>query len=180
MRIAIVVIALACGSSGALAGQRADVVSGLDFGEIRWDRDKGTLTGTVNGPVDSAYRVLRGFVKELNLTVKSQDDDPANHEFMVRRVRLVNQLGKERVSKYLSCGEGMTGPNADSWHVYLTIATALTPAGPGKSKLQMALTAEAIDVPGGRNDRVACASTGVLEQDIAARLRDSFGGSTGK
>src|SRR5262249_14697882 len=145
-----------------------------DLGEIQLDGDKGTMAGTVNGPADSAYRVLRNFVKGLDLAVKSADDNPANNEFMVRRFKLVHQLGRERISKYFSCGDGMTGPNADNWYVYLTIATALAPTGPRKSRLQMALTAEAIDVPGGRNERVACSSTGLLEQEMVGQLKAAF------
>ena len=177
MRTAIIVAVLVAGSAGTLAAQQRDMT---DLGEIHWDRDKGTMAGTVNGPADSAYRVLRGFVKDLTLKVKPEDDNPANNEFMVRRFRLVNKLGTERVSKYFSCGDGMTGPNADSWYVYLTIATALAPAGPAKSRLQMALTAEAIDVPGGRNERVSCASTGILEQEMVGRLKMAFPVVVGK
>ncbi len=155
----------------------AQEVDKLDWGEFRWERDRGTTSGTLHGSADSAYRVLRGIMKELDLTIKPQDADAANHEFLVRRQKLLTRLGKERISRYLSCGEGMTGPNADAWYVYLTIHAAIGPAGAAKSRFQMALTAEAVDVPGGRSERVACSSTGMLEMEIVKRMRDAFPGS---
>jgi hypothetical protein len=65
----------------------------------------------------------------------------------------------------------MTGPNADSWYVFLTVRALVTPAKAPDSQVQLQLIADAVDVPGGRNDRVVCATKGSLEAEIMKRLQ---------
>ena len=38
------------------------------------------------------------------------------------KAKVMRRLGKEPLSNYLRCGEGLTGPNADSYVVYLSVA----------------------------------------------------------
>jgi hypothetical protein len=87
---------------------------------------------------------------------------------------VVRRLGERPVSTYLACGSGLTGPNADSWHVYYNLGLVVGPAANRGSTLSMTFTAEAIDIPNGRNERVACTTTGQFELEIIRRLREAF------
>lgn len=81
------------------------------------------------------------------------------------------------MSSFLSCGDNMTGPNADTYHVFLTFFAHLSPAGPTRTGFQLELHAEAIDIPGGRPDRLPCATTGLLELRLVDRLEAVFPGT---
>ena len=145
-----------------------------DWGTFMFERDLGSMSGVVSGPADSVYQVLKAFVAGLKLTMK--EEDPIAHQIGVKRLRLVRRIGKQPISRYLSCGEGLTGPNADLWHVFLNLGAQVTPATKG-AKLQLLVHAEAVDVPGGRNERAPCTTTGRLEFEVLTHLRQVFPGT---
>jgi len=142
-----------------------------DWGTFMFERDLGSMSGIVAGPADSVYRVLRGFFSDLKLTMK--EDDPAARHLGVKRLRLVRRIGKTPISLYLSCGEGLSGPNADLWHIFLNLGAQVAPEAKG-ARLQLLVNAEAVDVPGGRSERVPCTTTGRLESEILTHLRGVF------
>lgn len=145
-----------------------------DWGTFMFERDLGSMSGVVAGPADSVYHVLKAYFADLKLEMK--EDDPVARQFGVKRLRLVRRIGKRPISLYLSCGEGLSGPNADLWHVFLNLGAQVTPAPKG-AKLQMLVNAEAVDVPGGRSERVPCTTTGRLEFEILTHLRQVFPGT---
>ena len=171
MRATILVPALLFALVGTAEAQQEERVHADNGGSVTFHRDRGVTTGRVSGTPDSVYRRLRSVSTDLGLTIKPNGENPAGHEFLIDRQRLVTRLGKKAVSTYLSCGEGMTGPNADSWFVYLTVRAAVTPAAGAASDVQLQLTADAVDVPGGRSERVVCATRGILEGEIMKRLQ---------
>jgi hypothetical protein len=171
MKAMILLPALLFAGVGTAEAQQEERVHADNGGTVTFHRDKGVTTGRIPGPPDSVYRRLRSVSTDLGLTIKPSGENPAGHEFLIDRQRLVTRLGKKPVSTYLSCGEGMTGPNADSWFVYLTVRAVVSPAAGTDSELQLQLSADAVDVPGGRSDRVVCATNGSLEAEIMKRLQ---------
>lgn len=145
-----------------------------DWGTFVFERDLGSTSGLVAGPADSVYRVLKAFFADVKLAMK--EDEPANHQLGVKRLRVSRRIGTKPVSAFLSCGEGITGANADLWHVFLNLGAQVSPAPKG-SRLQILLSADAVDVPGGRSERVPCATTGRLELNILTHLRQIFPGT---
>ena len=156
------------------AAQGPDRIS-TDWGTFLFERDRGSTSGAVAAGPDTVFSAMRTILKDLGLKL---EEDPARHEFGASRQRVVRRMGKEPISTYLSCGEGLTGPNADTWHIYYNMAVEIDPAAANKSRLGLMFHAEAVDVPNGRNDRVACATTGRLELEIIKRLRNAFPGTT--
>jgi hypothetical protein len=163
----LLVVGLGCGRSLA-----AQPPSETDWGTFKWERSTGMTSGLVAGPADSVFAVLPVFLKELGIELK--EVDRAGGKLAVRRYRVVRKLGKDRVSASLTCGDGMTGPNADNYHVFLTAAIELAARPAGQTSFVMYLGAEAINVPGGTNERVTCATTGTLEYRLVERLRQRF------
>ena len=145
-----------------------------DWGTFTFERDLGSTTGVVAGPPDSVYGVLKAIFADRKLAMMQEDQ--AGREISIKRLRLTRRLGKQPVSLYLTCGEGLEGPNADLWHVFLSLGARVTPATTG-ARLQLLLSAEAVDVPGGRSERVACATTGRLEFEVLTHLRQVFPGT---
>jgi len=151
-------------------------VPATDFGTFRFERDRGITNGTVAGSPDSVFRVVRSMLPSLGL--KIEQEDATSRQLASRKLRLLRKLADRPLSDFFSCGEGLEGPNANSWYVYVDMGVQVTPVGSNRSALMMIYTAEGVDVPGGRSDRVACASTGRLELYIIKRLRDIFPGTT--
>lgn len=162
-------ILLAATSPGQLGAQQPPET---DWGTFKWERSTGVTTGIVAGLVDSVFKVLPGLMKELGVEMK--EVDRSGGKLGVRRHRVVRKLGKDRISLSLSCGDNMTGPNADNYYVYITTAIELSPLSGPETKLAMYFGAEAIDVPGGQNVRVACATTGNFEYRLVERLNKLF------
>ena len=82
--------------------------------------------------------------------------------------------GTEPISTYLNCGDSIMGPAADIYRVYISVISVVRPDGKGESELETALSAQARNMEGTTSDRVACGTTGRLEQIIRQRLLDKL------
>lgn len=109
---------------------------------------------------------------ELKIELKVRDSTAG----LVGNMELVKMrsLGRTPLSRYVSCGQGMTGPNADSYRVYLALI-AFVDTVPGKgTRLGVALAAAAQDLQGSSKQPVKCSTTGALEgqirKSVAARI----------
>lgn len=85
-------------------------------------------------------------------------------------IEVSRRLGGARLSTYISCGQSLTGPNADSHSVILTVASQLYEAGSGVTRVETRVQANATPRASGGGP-VACTSTGEMENRIAAALR---------
>jgi hypothetical protein len=168
---ATVILLLTVASAGSAVAQDRN----LDWGTVEFDRDRGLTSATVAGPADSVWRVLRAAVEAAG--VKITIDERTGGQIGNKRFRAVRRLGKEPLSRLFSCGNSTTGPNANNYHVFIGLLAALTPSGGSRTRLQLQVTAEAIDVPGGRSERVGCYSTGLLEYGLIERLDAAFPGT---
>ena len=168
----VVVMALTLLAAHAAAAQ----VDGHDmksWGSFSFRPDEGMTSGPVVGQPDSVFTVLKGIFAALEVPLK---EDGQAHSLTATRQRAVRKLGKAPVSRYLVCGEGLMGPNADNWYVYYTLMVGVEPLG-GKSTLAIGFTGSAVDTPSGRTDRVKCTTTGRLEFEVVKRLREAFPGT---
>ena len=143
-----------------------------DWGTFKFDATTGTTNGIVAGQIDSVLKVLPSILKDLGIETKGLD--LAATKLTIPRQKAYRTLGKDRVSKSLGCGDGLTGPNADNYYVYLRLQIALSPLPDSRTSLAMAFGGEAVDIPGSQTERVACASTGDFERRLAKRLQLKF------
>jgi hypothetical protein len=72
-------------------------------------------------------------------------------------------LGGKQISTYLGCGDGITGPYADSYRVYMIVMTTIEPKGPDQSTVRTVLLGGAVNVAEGARQPMACESTGRWE-----------------
>ncbi len=88
-----------------------------------------------------------------------------------------NFAGKP-MTELVACGSSMTGPNASSFRVYVSLLTTIDADGKGGSTVGVLFESTARDVVGGAsNDRVSCGTTGALEQLMFARIHSYLGSS---
>ena len=83
--------------------------------------------------------------------------------------RLRSDLGGDPLSKYLRCGETITGSVADQYEVYLTVLTQLEPMETGGAVVLTHVRGWAVQ--GGRSgNNIRCATRGRLEREIFEHL----------
>jgi hypothetical protein len=87
------------------------------------------------------------------------------------------QLGGERMQMLVNCGNGMTGPNAASFRITMSLLTDVNPDGKGGTRLQTTLIAKGQDVTGGSTDQIPCGPTGRLELMLLNRVKAELGKS---
>jgi hypothetical protein len=119
-------------------------------------------------PPAQAYRALQEVYAELKLPTVSRDSAQrlVDSEVFYRQ----GTLGGRQISTYLSCGEGMTGPNADSYRVYMVIWSTIVPVEGERAALRTAFLAGAVNVTEGSRQPMPCESTGRLEVRIHQML----------
>lgn len=127
----------------------------------------------VAAPRAEVWLALEEAFKALDIPVSYSDQ--AAGELGTVKAKVMRRLGKQPLSSYLRCGEGLTGPNADSYVVYLSVAGFVRPAANNQIAMATLVTAHAIDLPNGRNDVMYCTTTGRLEDKIGQAVQKRLG-----
>jgi hypothetical protein len=131
-----------------------------------------TITNTVEADVvtvpfdaDAVFKILPSLYDSLGVQVNTVD--PAKKTVGNSGYKIRNRLGKLPLSMYLDCGgSSQIGPNADSYDVYLSALTSVTPNGAGSAKVGTLVEAQAR--PATYNQAYsACSSKGLFEQKLA-------------
>lgn len=121
-----------------------------------------------------AFRVTAAVMEtELKIELKVRDSTAG----VVGNMELVKMrsLGRTALSRYVSCGQGMTGPNADSYRVYLALIAFVDTVPDKGVRLSVALAGAAQDLQGSSKPPVKCSSTGALEGHIRRVVAARFG-----
>ena len=182
---ALLVFLTACASSSqspavstGTAAPRAGAAVGDDFREGRVTNvrpDVVKVSFDIDAPPEKAWEALIQVVADLGVDVSGTDRASLtlnNPDFSSSR-----RLGDERLSRYLRCGSGMTGPNADRYRIRMNFRSQITPAPGGKSVVGTTIQAVGTNPEGTSNARVPCTSTHILESRIAEGLAELVGGA---
>ena len=185
-RIGSALVGLVVGVSGALGAQNPTALPSGSTGAInsrfippdiltRMMERPSELPSSVlvTAARDDAWIALTEVFKAFDIPVSYSDETAG--ELGTVKAKVMRRLGKEPLSNYLRCGEGLTGPNADSYVVYLSVAGFVKPAANGQVTVATLVTAHAIDLPNGRNDVMYCTTAGRLEDKIAKAVQKRLG-----
>jgi hypothetical protein len=85
------------------------------------------------------------------------------------------RLARTPLSQYLSCGTSISGPNADSHRIRLTVNALLEPAGEERSVLHVRVEAVAHSTEGASASPLQCATLGKLEAAIVSSVQRRLG-----
>ena len=159
------------GSAGSGSAPR-DVTTRVETAEgtvsLRSMRSDPTGAFSINAPADRAWQALAVVYEDLEVKVTTMDTN--NRRIGIENARLRHRLGGTRLSKYLSCGERLSQPVADSDEISMTVLTQVVPDGAGKSTLHTLVEATAKQTGSG-GARINCATTGELEKHIVELVR---------
>lgn len=109
------------------------------------------------------------------LTIPVTTNDPVGLIGNAGFTRL-RRLGNERLSKYVDCGVGQSGPQADTWRVTMAVMVWIESTGAAESRMRMALVAGAQDLDPGARRSARCGSTGALEVLLLERILTQVAG----
>ena len=118
----------------------------------------------IPAPPGRTFEAVKAVYEELGIPAGTHDPSTGrigNTDFWKSR-----RLGNEAMSAYLNCGESFTGPVANNYRIYISLLSVVRPDGKGGSELETAFSAQAQNMEGTSGDRIACGSTGRLEERI--------------
>jgi hypothetical protein len=80
-------------------------------------------------------------------------------------------LAGARMSSWIRCGEGMAGPNADTWRITLALLSSVESAAKDTTRLRTVIVATASNLAEGGRVPMPCTSTGQLEGQIHSKVQ---------
>ena len=126
--------------------------------------DTAVVWRTVSAPVNVAFRNVVATLDEMKIPVTGADSvvGRVHHTGFVARTRLAG----EPMSRFFSCGRGLSGEYADMWRVNIAYAIYVRGEGDG-SRIGIAMVAGASDVEGASKPAVTCGMTGAFANAFA-------------
>jgi hypothetical protein len=128
----------------------------------------------VPAPAGRAFAALAAVYTDLKLTPELRDSamlQVGNPSFYRRET-----VAGRQISTYLSCGDGMTGPYADYYRIYLSLLSTVTPLGSDSATVRTVLLGSAVNVTEGARQPMPCESTGRLEVRIHQEVLKKLSG----
>lgn len=131
--------------------------------------DSIAIWNVIPAPPGRTFAAVRHVLEELDLSFTAADS--VNGVFYKPPFTTSRRILGNRMSWALNCGEGLTGPNADSYRIHMAYAVFLEPTVDQRTRIGIALASGANTTEGTSTRPVHCASTGAFEQEIAMRVR---------
>ena len=119
-------------------------------------------------PIARVWTALPNAYKAIGIPVEYADNrarELGNSRFVTR-----SMLNQNRLSNYLRCGQGITGPIADTYRIRMNIRTVLRSVSADSTAVETLVEATASPVEGTSGNPQECTSAGTLEQAIVKRL----------
>lgn len=154
-----------------IVNDERDAVLSAAMGE-RVISDDQSIYESVAAPPDKVYQAL--IVAYSEVGIPASIINPKDGLVAALNRRAFNRLGTERLSRYVSCGDSMTGPRADQDRVMLSVISWAKPDGTGNTRIESRIVGHATD-SGGTSQRMPCTSTGQLESRIHKAAKTALG-----
>lgn len=150
-----------------VAGQRRTLISDPTYGTVRVEIDTLGDATPIPAPPKRVYDLLLEVYRTLDVPIELAN--PGTREVGNPSFWKMRKLGGTPLSTFFGCGRGITGANADSYRVYISLITRVAAASGGESTIQTSVQATAMDVTAS-SDRIGCNSSGLLEATIRKLL----------
>jgi hypothetical protein len=174
---AFVVVVVVC----ACAGSPSPDTSVARPPVIFESRETGTLLGeqphpsvqVFSAPPTMVWNALRKV--HLDLEIPVTVDNPVAHQIGNASFAKSRRLAGQPMESFIDCGNGMDGPKASSYRIYMSLLTTVTSDGKGTTTAQTMLIPTGQDMSGGAADRIPCATNGKFEQLFLGRVKSALG-----
>jgi hypothetical protein len=182
----LLLAAVAVGVAGCSATQqettivplpREDVVrvpTGDATADVRLQREDFIARADLDAPRAAVWEALPAVFTEIGLPQPVMDR--TRWIAIVDQYTLTRTLGKQPLSRFLSCGHGMSGEHADTRRIRLTVRTTLQSSTPDRTVVLTRVEAVAHAIDGTSTAPTECTSRGPIENMIASGLRSRVAG----
>jgi hypothetical protein len=183
----VVSLLVAAGVAGCAASQRETIVplpredvvrvpSGDAMTDVRIQRDDFITRSELEAPRAMVWETLPAVFAEIGLPHPVMDR--TRWLATVDSYAIMRMLGKQPLSRFLSCGSGMSGEHANTRRIRLTVRTSLQSSDSDRTVVLTRVEAVAYPLDGTSTAPAECASLGPLEATIANGLRSRTGGGS--
>ncbi len=143
--------------------------------------DQGTLVGDaplssgsdVDAPPATTWIAVKKVYADMEIPV-TLENAPA-HILGNKNFYKTHQMAGQSMTQFVDCGNGMTGPNALSFRIYMSSVTTVTANAKGGSNVQTIFIPQGQDMGGTSSDRIPCGSTGRFEMLFLQRVAAALG-----
>jgi hypothetical protein len=176
--VAIAFAATACASSGASGTPAAEVITDEREAALsgalgrRVIADDLTVGESLEAPRADVHRALIAAYAKLG--IPAELINPSSGLVAVTEKRVTATLAGEPLSRFLSCGETITGARANQDRIVLSVVSHAKPVGTGGSRIETRVVATASDVTG-TGGRLPCTTTGELEGRLHRMVKAAVG-----
>ena len=165
------VCSIACASSGGPPTDTQRVI--LTDDQIYRTSVAGNAKALLSATPDQVWTALNQVYAGLGVEVATLDRGSGrigNAKFYRSR-----RMAGESISAFLNCGDTFSGPAANVHRIHMSLISTVRPGAGGKTELETAFNAEAQSMEGASSDRLACGTTGVLEERIRKAVEARLG-----
>ncbi len=179
MRRALLLVLLAgCATGGATtqgsnsAPRQQAIFTSPETGTMMTEPARATKM-EIEAPPATVWLAVKKVYADLEIPVTLEN--PPAHQLGNPKFYKSRQMGGQRMTDFVDCGAGLTGPNAASYRIFMSLLTDVIPDGKGGTTLQTTFTASGQDVSGGSSDRIPCGSSGRFEALVLNRVKTALG-----
>lgn len=123
----------------------------------------------VPGSTNEVYRAAAEAYKGLKINIDLLDS--LGGQIGSSGFTQTGSFAGNRMSAWIRCGDGITGPNADSWRISMAILSGVERVTKDTTRLRTVVVASARNMTGGSSPPMMCATSGRLEEKINLRVQ---------
>jgi hypothetical protein len=167
----------ACALVGCASGQphpeettpkQAVIYSGPETGTLLGERPRAVSTTIAAAPA-AVWLAVKKVYSELEVPVTVEN--PSARQIGNQNFYKTRTFAGKSMADFVDCGNGMTGPKAASYRIYISLLTDVIPDGQGATRVQTTFVPMGQDMMGNSTDRIACGSTGRFELLFLDRVK---------
>lgn len=171
--LALVVLTAGCASSGGTTGgapaatgarapAQATIYQGADQVTMYADAPRASVRSFEADPAKVFAAVKQTFA---DFSIPVTVDNPTTRQIGNPDFYRTRQFMGKNMVQLVSCGSSMTGPNAATFRIFMSLMVSVAPDGKGKTDAGVTFVASARDMAGGNSvDRLPCGSSGIVDQ----------------
>ena len=170
-RAFLLLLACGCASAGTPSGEtiakRPTILVDPQAGMIMGEQPQGE-SAAIAAPPDAVWQAAKKVYAAIGVPLTV--DNPASHQLGNPNFYASRQFAGQPMTKFVDCGNGMTGAKAATYRIYMSLLTTIVSDGGSGSRVHTIFVPLGQDVTEGSTDRIACGSKGALEQLVLEQI----------
>lgn len=175
--LAVLAASVACAppsTSGSAAAPQRQVIFQGEQGVMMTDAVRPEAV-QIDAPATAVWAAVKKVYTDLEIPVTIEN--PTSHQIGNANFVKSRQMGGQRMTELVNCGSGITGPNAATYRITMSLMTDVNGNPNGTTTLQTTFISKGQDVTAGSSDQIPCGSTGRVEQMLLTRVKAALGKS---